>query len=156
MAVAINAVPLSFQIVGFLLRDRWARQTASLASEAAASAEIVAMAMKHADRRMRPTEAGVSGDFTHTWFRTKNRNLDGAGGFPSGHTAASFAIATVFAERYRSHAWAPFAAYGLAGIVGVSRITTREHFPSDVFLGAALGYSISRFVVLPRSVRREG
>ena len=44
--------------------------------------------------------------------------------------------------------WAPYAAYGLAGVIGFSRISLLSHFPSDVFMGAALGYSISRFVVL--------
>jgi membrane-associated phospholipid phosphatase len=36
----------------------------------------------------------------------------------------------------------------VAGTIGFSRITLQAHFPADVFLGAALGYSISRFVVL--------
>jgi membrane-associated phospholipid phosphatase len=57
-------------------------------------------------------------------------------------------IATVFARRYQSHRWVPWVAYGVAGTIGFSRITLQAHFPADVFLGAALGYSISRFVVL--------
>jgi len=31
-----------------------------------------------------------------------------------------------------------------------SRLTLQSHFPSDVFMGAALGYSITHFVVLRR------
>jgi membrane-associated phospholipid phosphatase len=60
----------------------------------------------------------------------------------------AFSVATVFAERYRSHRWAPWVAYGLAGLIGFSRVSGQAHFPSDVFLGAALGYSVSHFVVL--------
>jgi membrane-associated phospholipid phosphatase len=67
---------------------------------------------------------------------------------PSGHTIAAFSIATVFARRYGNHRWVPFVAYGLAGVVGFSRMTLSAHFASDVFMGAALGYSISRFAVL--------
>jgi hypothetical protein len=36
----------------------------------------------------------------------------------------------------------------VAGTIGFSRITLQAHFPAEVFLGAALGYSISRFAVL--------
>jgi len=36
----------------------------------------------------------------------------------------------------------------MAGVIGFSRITLQSHFPADVFVGAVLGYSISRFDVL--------
>ena len=39
-------------------------------------------------------------------------------------------------------------AYGAAALVGFSRISLLSHFPSDMFMGATLGYSITRFVVL--------
>jgi membrane-associated phospholipid phosphatase len=42
----------------------------------------------------------------------------------------------------------PWVAYGIAGAIGFSRVSGQAHFPSDVFLGAALGSSISRYVVL--------
>lgn len=73
----------------------------------------------------------------------------GHGGFPSGHTIAAFSVATVIARRYgKTHRWVPYLAYGLAATIGFSRVTTLAHFPSDVFLGAALDYSVSRFAVL--------
>jgi membrane-associated phospholipid phosphatase len=149
MALLINAIPWSFYVGGFLFRNSYAWRTGLLAGEAAANAEIVAIAMKHVDRRMRPIEVGPDGDFTRTWFRTKNHNLDGAGCFPSGHTSAAFAVAAVFAGRYRS-GWVGWAAYGVAGIIGLSRMSARAHYPSDVFFGAALGYSIGHFVVIGR------
>ena len=147
MAIAINSAPLALFIWGLIRRNSYAWQTGLLAAEAAANAEILAISMKHADRRMRPIEVGPDGDFLHTWFNTKNLAIDGSGCFPSGHTAAAFAVATVFAERYTNFRRL---AFGLAGIIGVSRLIARAHFPSDVFFGAALGYSISHFVVLRR------
>ena len=38
--------------------------------------------------------------------------------------------------------------YGIAALVGFSRLTLSAHFVSDVFVGGALGYSVSRFAVL--------
>jgi membrane-associated phospholipid phosphatase len=149
-ALALNAFTWLFQIAGRLGAGPYLTETGLLAGEAAANAEIVAMAMKHLDLRMRPSEVGPNGDFSRTWLRTKNRSWDGSGCFPSGHTAAAFAIATVFAERYRGNKWISAMAFGLAGLLGVSRLTTRAHFPSDVLFGAALGCSVSHYVVLRR------
>jgi membrane-associated phospholipid phosphatase len=38
--------------------------------------------------------------------------------------------------------------YSFATVISLSRVTTMAHFPSDVFVGAAMGYSVSRFEVL--------
>jgi membrane-associated phospholipid phosphatase len=144
----IAAVPISFYIAGLVGKDSYATNTALLAGEAVVNAEIVIIAFKDLDRRMRPSEVAPNGDFSDTWLRTKNRSIGGFGSFPSGHTVAAFSVATVFAERYRNHRWAPWVAYGLASVVGLSRLNAQAHFPSDIFFGAALGFSISHFVVL--------
>ncbi|MEJ2083653.1 MAG: phosphatase PAP2 family protein [Acidobacteriota bacterium] len=39
-------------------------------------------------------------------------------------------------------------AYKLAGAVGFSRVTLQEHFPSDIFAGAFLGFLIAHYDVL--------
>lgn len=148
-AVAINAMWSLFWLGGLFRGNVYAGETGLLAGEAALSAQIVAISMKHLDRRMRPIEVGTDGDFTRTWFRTKNRNLDGAGCFPSGHTASAFAIGAVFAERYPRRRVA-FVAYALACIVGASRLTSRAHYPSDVFFGAALGLTAGRHMTAGR------
>jgi membrane-associated phospholipid phosphatase len=153
MARMIWSVPLAFYFGGFLLRNSYVWRTGLLALEAAGDAQVIAITMKHIDRRMRPIEVGCDGDFARTWFGTKTFKLDGAGCFPSGHTASAFAVATVFAERYPK--FARFA-FGAAGLIGASRISTRAHFPSDVFFGAALGYSIGHFVVMARVVTASG
>jgi len=149
-ALFIAAVPISFYIAGLVHKDSYASNTALLAGEAVLNAEIVTTVMKDIDRRLRPSEIGPNGDFSDSWFRSSSRSLGGFGGFPSGHTVAAFSVATVFAERYRSHRWVPWVAYGLAGVIGLSRLNAQAHFPSDIFFGAALGYSISHFAVLRR------
>ncbi len=144
----IAAVPVSFYIAGLIHKDSYSTNTALLAGEAVVNAQIVTIAMKDIGRRLRPVDVGPNGNFNDTWFDSKNRSAGGFGSFPSGHTAAAFSVATVFAERYRTHRWVPWVAYGLAGVVGLSRLNGQAHFPSDIFFGAALGYSVSHFVVL--------
>jgi membrane-associated phospholipid phosphatase len=67
--------------------------------------------------------------------------------FPSGHTATAFSIATVFALQYSDTKFVPIFSYSLASLVGVSRLTEHEHWASDVFVGALLGYLCGKQVV---------
>ncbi len=59
--------------------------------------------------------------------------------FPSGHTASSFAFATVMSVHFR-WGWLWFL---FATVVGVSRIVTNAHWWHDVVGGAALGYIVA-------------
>jgi membrane-associated phospholipid phosphatase len=122
--------------------DQHRETTGLLGLEAVGDSLVVVEFLKIATQRPRPTFAG--GD-------VREHNAEGtffAGGtsFPSGHAAASFALATVVSERYREKPWVAPAAYGLASLVASSRLTMRTHFPSDVFVGAALGVMIGRHV----------
>lgn len=72
--------------------------------------------------------------------------------FPSGHTSATFATATVIAHRC---GWkAGIAAYTLAAYVGVSRLSEREHYLSDVLAGAAIGAASGRAISLAHNRAR--
>jgi len=144
----IIAAPVSFYLIGLMRKDSKMQKTALLAGEAVANAEILTTVFKDVDRRVRPAAIGTGGNYSDTWFDSKGSWLRGQGSFPSGHTIAAMSIATVVARRYRQHRWVPFVAYGLAGVVGFSRVSLSAHFVSDVFMGGVLGYSISRFAVL--------
>jgi membrane-associated phospholipid phosphatase len=113
-----------------------------------ADVEILTTVLKDIDRRARPIMFPRQGNYWDSWFESKGSGLRGNGSFPSGHTIAAFSIATIVAHQYRTHRWVPYVAYGMAGLVGFSRMSLSAHFASDVFVGAALGYSISRFAVL--------
>ena len=147
-SIAMIAAPVSFYAVGLIRKDEKAQHTALLAAEAVANAEIVTMILKDATKRARPAAFAPNGNLYDSFFDSKGSVFRSNGGFPSGHTIAAFSIATVVARRYGNHRWVPYVVYGTAALVGFSRLTLTAHFTSDVFFGAVLGYSISRFSVL--------
>ena len=147
-AIGTVAVPVSLYAVGLLHKDSKMQRTALLAGEAIADTEILTTVLKDATKRVRPGGFSPSGNLADSWFDSRGSLLHGAGSFPSGHTIAAFSVATVVGRRYANHRWVPCAAYGMAAIVGFSRLTLSAHYLSDVFLGGALGYSITRFTVL--------
>ena len=151
-AIGIGATPASLYAIGLIRRDSKMQHTALLAGEAMADAEILTTVLKDATKRVKPAGFPTSGNLSDSWFEMRGSPsysyLKGDGSFPSGHTIAAFSVATIIARRYRNHRWVPYAAYGLAAVVGFSRLSLSVHFLSDVFMGGALGYSISRFTVL--------
>ena len=66
--------------------------------------------------------------------------------FPSGHSATTFATATVLQRHYGWKAGVP--AYAVAGYVAASRLADNKHYLSDVLFGAALGIVGGRAVTL--------
>jgi membrane-associated phospholipid phosphatase len=145
---AIIAAPVVLYTAGLVRKDSKMRGTALLAAEALGDTYIVTTAMKDVDRRLQPSAIAPTGNFSHSWFADNSRYGLSDGSFPSGHTIAAFSVATVVARRYGNHRWVPYVAYPLAALVGFSRLTLSAHFLSDVFMGGALGYTISRFTVL--------
>jgi len=145
-AGGIGGIPASLYAIGLLRKDSKMQHTALLAGEAMADGAILQTLLKDATRRVRPSHYPASG-----WFSTQGaptNYIRGNGSFPSGHSIEAFSVATIIARRYRDHRWVPYAAYGLATLVGFSRLTLNVHFLSDVFMGGAMGYAVSRFVVL--------
>jgi len=142
----MGIVPVALLLVGAARHDSYATKTGLLAGEAYADGAIVDLALKGITRRTRPQDVAAGAPFNDTFFNTPKSPFGSS--FPSGHAVSAFSIATVVAWRYGHHKWVPWVAYGAATAISFSRVTTRAHFPSDVFLGAALGYSIARFEVL--------
>jgi len=92
---------------------------------------IITSVSKGAFGRERPGRGSGDGEF----FR-------GDTIFPSGHTARSFAIAAVLADRY-GRGTACFA-YPIAALIGLSTIQEDLHWASDVVAGAGLGLAIGK------------
>jgi len=147
-AVIIAAVPSAMYGVGWLRKDSFAKETALLAGQAIADGFLLDVPFKGITGRKQPLDYQGNGPYADSFFAGSHNPLH-SGGFYSLHAMAATSVATVIARRYRNHRWVPYVAYGLAGVISFSRITGSDHFPADVFFGGAMGYVISRFVVLP-------
>ena len=89
-------------------------------------AQLVTLGLKQAVRRSRPD----GGTFS----------------FPSGHTAMTFASASVLHQHFGWKTGVP--AYAVASYVAASRVQTKRHYLSDVAFGAAIGLMAGRTVTL--------
>jgi membrane-associated phospholipid phosphatase len=110
-------------------------KTGLLGGEAMADSAILVQALKAIAGRQRPDAHGSKGKF---W--------DGGSSFPSGHTIAAWSAASVLAHRYPHKSWVKIAAYGAASAISAARVTGKKHYPSDVAVGAVLGYLIGSHV----------
>lgn len=115
--------------------------TALYGLESVAISDAVAGMLKMAGHRHRPN----TGDSATTWDGPSLSKSNQS--FPSGHAATAFAVATVFATEYHDKKLIPQLSYGLASLTALSRINDNEHWASDVFVGAAIGYYIAKTVV---------
>ena len=114
--------------------DDHQRETGVLSGEAAIDSFAVNTAFKYAFGRQRPNEGGGLGKF-----------FEGGVSFPSDHSAVAWSIASVIAHEYPGPL-TQVAVYGLATAVSASRVLGKQHFPSDVVVGAAVGWLIGRQV----------
>jgi membrane-associated phospholipid phosphatase len=145
----VISLPAGLLTAGYIRHDDREVNTAILAVEAYGDSVIINLALKAVTRRQRPSDVAVSGNYSDTFFNGGKSPLKGSS-FPSGHATAVWSVATVVAERYRHRGkpWIPILSYTLATAISFSRITESAHFPSDVWLGASLGYSIARYQTL--------
>lgn len=73
-------------------------------------------------------------------FKGPRWEFPSEGVLPSGHAAIVWSIMTAYADEYKDDPVLPSLFYGSAILSNISLITTRSHWISDIFLGAAIGY----------------
>ena len=106
-------------------------------------AEVTSAGIKVLTCRMRPLEVNES--MSQSWlgpFATFESTS-----FVSGHATRAFALATTVAGFYPEKKWLGVVSYSLATATSIGRVISKEHWTSDVIVGAALGYFIGRGVV---------
>ncbi|MBV9986253.1 MAG: phosphatase PAP2 family protein [Chitinophagaceae bacterium] len=131
---------------GLIFKNQKLKTTTLLATQSYLTAGAVQFVGKFLSGRQRPSyadnytldaEPSFHGPFYKLIDANGNRSNSS---FPSGHTTAAFAAATVYSLEYKDKKLVPWISYGVATLIGLSRITENKHWFTDVVAGAALGY----------------
>ncbi len=121
-------------LFGSMTHDDHLQEAGLLSAEAAINSTGVTYLFKEISQRQRPQQGNGNGDF-----------FTGGSSFTSEHSAIAWSIASVWAHEYPG--WlSQVAAYGLASTITITRVTAKQHFPSDVIVGSALGWYFGRQV----------
>jgi len=130
-------VPLGLGLWGWWREDRALGMRGFAGAATVAGAGLVDQIVKNVACRARPTAPGAGAFFSN--FPCFPASYATAS-FPSGHATTAFATAVLLAL------WYPRGTgvfVGLAVLVGVSRVMSGSHFPSDVLAGALLGSGVA-------------
>ncbi|HEX5433863.1 MAG TPA: capsule assembly Wzi family protein [Candidatus Angelobacter sp.] len=125
-------------LLGKVRSDDHETETGIVAGEAAVNSVIVTEVIKLIARRNRPTDDSGKGEFF------QNGSILNSS-FPSLHSIVTWSIASAVSHEYPGPLTQTFS-YGLATGVSLARVYGRDHFPSDVIAGAAMGWLIGRQV----------
>jgi hypothetical protein len=132
------AAPVIIYGLGHIHHDDHATETGILAGEAMVDSLIVDEVVKAISMRERPTLDNAKGRFFQS-----SVGLDSS--FPSTHSIVAWSSAAVIASEYNGP-MTKITAYGLATGLSLSRVLARQHFPSDVLVGSAVGWLVGRYV----------
>lgn len=135
---AFVAVPAGFYLLGHAQHSPQAIETGILGGEAIADSVGVNEVIRIIARRERPTVDGAKGKFFQD-------GVNFSSSFASNHSVIAWSSAAVIASEYNGPL-TQILAYGAATGVSVARIASRDHFPSDVLVGSAVGWMIGRYV----------
>jgi PAP2 superfamily len=132
------AAPVIIYGLGHIHHDGHATETGTLAGEAMVDSLVVDEVLKAVTLRERPTLDNAKGKFFQS-----SVGLDSS--FPSTHSIIAWSSAAVIASEYPGY-MTKITAYGLATGLSMTRVLARQHFPSDVLVGSAVGWLVGRYV----------
>ena len=142
-----------FYAYGLIFKTQKEKNTTALATQAYIIAGGISFAAKYLFAEQRPYYTDPishrQGPIFHGPFYPFKNGLSSSdySSFPSGHTTAAFAAATVYAMEYKDKPLIPIISYSAATLIGLSRLTENKHWATDVVVGAMLGYLSGRQVV---------
>lgn len=134
--VVLSTLPVAIALTGLASRNDRVTRFGYRSIETALSAWIATAGVKGITQRSRPNRGETYG----FW--------DGGSSFSSGHAAVAWSVAALACREFPNQRWLPWVAYPLAGAVSFSRVSSGNHFASDVVFGSFLGWSIGHH--LPR------
>src|ERR1700722_19903502 len=131
---ALGGVTGGMYLLGKMTHDDHKQEAALLSGEAAVDAVGVTTVLQYAFGRQRPLDGTGQGYFWH-----------GGTSFPSDHSTAAWAVASVMTHEYQGPGQKLFF-YGVASAISLSRVTGKDHFPTDVLVGGAIGWFTGQHV----------
>lgn len=134
----LAAAPVALYGLGYMHHNDQAEQTGIVAGEAMVDSLGVNQVIKIVSRRERPTVDDAKGKFFQPGV-----GFDSS--FASDHSIVAWSSAAVIASSYHGFL-TQVLVYGMASGVSVTRVVGRDHFPSDVLVGSAVGWMIGRYV----------
>src|SRR5215467_7171039 len=135
--VAAIAGTSGLYFLGRIRSDDHQQETGIIASEATLNSLLIVEGLKAISRRQRPTDGAGQGKFGASTISNSS--------FPSTHATLAWSAASVLSHEYPG-VLTQTLAYGLATGVSVARVTGKDHFPSDVVVGSAVGWLVGRQV----------
>ncbi len=138
---AKHLVPVSGLVFagGLLFKDSKLEKLGIISMGSLLTNSFVTSKLKNTFLRYRPSATTENHIFEGDTRVYDNSSL------PSSHTSTAFAMATSVALVYKD-TWVPPVAYGVATLVGLSRINDNAHWATDVMAGALVGYITARGV----------
>jgi membrane-associated phospholipid phosphatase len=132
-----GGLDLAFCGMFYLIGTKKAHQVAQMAAESVVLTGVQVHVLKRIFGFNRPHVSNPPPSLARLGY---DMNYDA---MPSGHSAAAFAMATVFGESYRI-GWLT---YPMALLASLTRIHEHAHWPSDIFIGSLMGHLGARQVM---------
>jgi len=133
---------------GVIWKNKKAKETGLKGLEAFVVTAVLTNVIKQVAHRHRPYQDTPADP--HAWEGPFNYGgpygTFGYNSFPSGHSSAIFAVATVVGLEYWDTKWVPCVSFGIAGFTALYRLAVNDHWASDVLFGSALGFAIGSMV----------
>jgi hypothetical protein len=129
-------------LAGVITHDRKLEHTSLITAKSLLISTLLYTMTKSLIRRGRPTYYDSPFEYNRTLTTDKYHTS-----FPSGHMLTVTSVATALAEAYgKDHPWVPWVTYSIAGLTGVTRMYQNRHWSSDIWIGASLGYFVTKGV----------
>lgn len=129
-------------VAGVIAKDRKLENVSLMSAKSLLISTLIYTTVKSIVRRGRPAYYDSPFEYNRPFTMDKWHTS-----FPSGHMNTVTTVATALAEMYGpKHPWVPWVTYSIAIATGATRMYQNRHWSSDVWIGASLGYFVTKSV----------